>query len=98
MRKARMSSGRGGVKVANFVGRGKNQQFLPPTIGMAKNALKAQTQNNGKRAELEKRSKQISDNRQSDDCFHCPFCGSLMTWWRGALFCPRCGWREGCCD
>jgi len=84
--------------VANSVGWEKNRRFLPPMTAVAKNELKTQNQNNGKRAKPEKRSKQVSDESQSDDRFHCPFCGSLMTWWRGSPFCPHCGWREGCCD
>ncbi|MGQ9518565.1 MAG: hypothetical protein ACUVTP_00525 [Candidatus Fervidibacter sp.] len=35
---------------------------------------------------------------QSLDLPTCPQCGAVMTLWRGAPFCPACGWREGCCD
>lgn len=52
----------------------------------------------GEKVETEKQPKQVSGNKETDSLFHCPFCGSIMTWWRGSLFCPRCGWREGCCD
>ncbi len=28
----------------------------------------------------------------------CPRCGTGLDWWKGLPLCPRCGWREGCCD
>gem|GEM_PF-2228679 len=35
---------------------------------------------------------------QSSDLPFCPQCGAETIWWRGSTFCPKCGFREGCCD
>lgn len=70
---------------------------LPSTV-MSEKVLKFQTKRGERRKEFEKHGEYVSKGHQKGDSLYCPFCGSSMTWWRGSPFCPRCGWREGCCD
>ncbi len=71
---------------------------LPPQSDTAKSLAKSEAHRNVKKKENAKRHELDLNAPFKDGQIHCPFCGSPMTWWRGAPFCPRCGWREGCCD
>ncbi|WP_456332676.1 hypothetical protein [Fervidibacter sacchari] len=64
--------------------------------------ISLQHQGNGaKRNSTKVEPKVVVENQQPNqepEKIFCPQCGATMTWWRGSPFCPRCGWREGCCD
>ncbi|MCS7264043.1 MAG: hypothetical protein NZ805_04340 [Armatimonadetes bacterium] len=77
----------------------KSLQTSLTKMAATEKGLKTKTQNDGKSTKLdEKIGKKSSGEKRNDDYLYCPFCGSLTNWWRGAPFCTRCGWREGCCD
>jgi predicted amidophosphoribosyltransferase len=64
--------------------------------------ISLQRQNNGAKRGNAKVTPEVAvENRQPDrepDKIFCPQCGAVMTWWRGSPFCPKCGFRGGCCD